>query len=631
MWKRIRRCALASSVALAALLTGCRVEAPEGNGAATGEEGERRKVLSFWQLNREANRLRLAGDLEAAVEQFEAALEIDPSHEDSLYYLGISLEGTGEYARAEATYRRILELNPESNRAVTQLADVKSRVAPGSNPDFAEAHKLLERSIAINREHSGPYLRLGRLALMQGDTTAAIQQFETAAGFGSAEGDLMAGLTLLLRGEDADAEERFRAVRAAAERERARAARGERAEGDVRPQSGRAPASPLQSAAARAAKLLDRAAPGAVWRDVTAKAGLPRDGGRIAWGDYDGDGWVDALILGRGPARLFRNRQGRFERVAAKAVEAARDSWDAAWGDIDGDGDLDLYVVQSGLRGQGANRLLRNETDGAFVDVTADSGLGGSRSTYAAAFADLDGDGAAELIESGSDGLRVYRRGGGSWIESSGKLGVASGGAVFDFGVADFDRDQRADLIVRPWRKNVRLYLHGQGESFADVTDQAGLAGQRGRGYGAVVFDYDRDGLSDIGWADPPGAGPATLRLFLNAGNGSFEESSWGGAVTMQGILDVAAGDFDGDGRADLLLAGGSHSPGNFNASGVVFHDGESAELPLAFSLGGSAVDVDQDGQSEVYLAGSAFIEGSSLGRARLLRLRGRSASPRVR
>lgn len=608
------------------LLAGCAGDsAPEGE-TASAEQSKRQRIVRFWQLQREANRLRLAGDFDAAIESFEAALEINPSHEDSLYYLGISLEEVGEYARAEEAYRRILELAPNSNHAVTQLADLKATVAPGSNPDFEEARKLLERSIAINREHSGPYLRLGRLALMEGDAGEAIRQFETAAGFGSAEGDLMVGFTLLLRGDETAAANRFQAVIAAAERERARTASGGKSsEGDVRPAAGGAPASPVQSAAARAEKLLALTESGSsvgAWRDVTRAVGLPSDGGRAAWADYDGDGWTDALVAGPGPARLYRNGHGRFQRVPAKALDSARGAWDAAWGDSDGDGDLDLYLIRPGLRGQGVNQLLRNDGGGAFVDVTAGSGLEGERSTYAAAFGDLDGDGRSELIESGSAGVRIYRQSNGSWKESSRELGVSVEGAVVDFELSDYNGDGRLDLFLLPWRKNVRLYLQGRDGRFTDATEQAGLDGVRGRGYSALTLDYDRDGGQDLAWADSSDTDPATLRLFLNTGEGAFQESRQTAPTAIRSVFGLAAGDLDGDERPDILLAGGSLSPNRIEASRVLLSQGGSLELPPSVSLGGAVVDIDRDGRPEVYLAANPALLGSQYGRSRLLRMR---------
>ena len=72
-------------------------------------------------------------------------------------------------------------------------------------------------------------------------------------------------------------------------------------------------------------------------------------------------------------------------------------------GDIDADGWPDL-VVRNGTGGEDFSAdgtrntwLLRNQGDGTFADVTAEAGVGDSRMSTSAAFADYDGDGALDL------------------------------------------------------------------------------------------------------------------------------------------------------------------------------------------------------------------------------------------
>ena len=75
--------------------------------------------------------------------------------------------------------------------------------------------------------------------------------------------------------------------------------------------------------------------PGATFVDRTAQ--LVPDGiggGRAAWGDFDGDGWVDLATGGR----VYRNNGGQsFAKVSSIGKGAE------IWGDFDNDGDLDLF------------------------------------------------------------------------------------------------------------------------------------------------------------------------------------------------------------------------------------------------------------------------------------------------
>ena len=109
--------------------------------------------------------------------------------------------------------------------------------------------------------------------------------------------------------------------------------------------------------------------------NVESTAGVDdmANGKGVTWGDYDGDGNVDLYVTnppdpvnGFAPDnRLYHNNgDGTFaDRAFTEGVaDGAGDNWGALWGDYDNDGDLDLYVLNTN---GGANRLFRNNTDGA--------------------------------------------------------------------------------------------------------------------------------------------------------------------------------------------------------------------------------------------------------------------------
>ena len=489
--------------------TGAKEERP----AAAAHDPEKERIRNFWQLNGEAHRLRLAGDYHAAVERYAQCLELDPGHEDSLYYLGATLEELGRYREAEAAYRRMFEGNPASSRAVSQLAGLFSQRLPGASPNPDEARSWLERGIALNREHSGPYLKLGRLLLDEGRFADAAGAFQTAARFGSPEGSLMAAYALMLMGENQQAHRLLQKVLENEEMETRLAARGGKLEGDTRGEQG-FPGSPLRSAGIRARLFLSWITPPAAgrdpareapaWRAVSGQAGLQPGGGRAAWADFNGDALVDAVVTGPGPVRLYRNRGGRFEDVTERSgLRDITGAWDACWGDYDSDGDADLYLIRPGFFGKHSNQLFRNDGQGVFTDVTVELGLDGVRSTARASFADLDGDGRLDLIEAGADlegvpPLRVFHNRDQSFAEVSRDWGLSVSSAVADFALSDYDADGRLDLFVAPWRSNVKLYRNSSPGSFLDTTEQTGLAGIRGLGFSALFLDHDRDGRSDL-------------------------------------------------------------------------------------------------------------------------------------
>ena len=91
----------------------------------------------------------------------------------------------------------------------------------------------------------------------------------------------------------------------------------------------------------------------------------------IAWGDYDGDGYPDLLLTGatnvalnvnvvQTTTEIWRNDGGTFRRTGDSFQGVYQGA--AAWGDFDGDGDLDAIVAgTTQLLGPGLTRLYRND------------------------------------------------------------------------------------------------------------------------------------------------------------------------------------------------------------------------------------------------------------------------------
>ena len=629
----------------AAVIHRTRPENEAAAGHAASGPGKQH-VLRFWKLNHDANRLRLEGKSEAAIDLYRECLSIRPTHEDSLYYLGLSLEEIGEYGKAAALYRRMGELNPSSSRAFAQLGQVLSTPAPGAPLDFKEAERAFRRCVDLNREHSGPYLNLGTLKVNVGRLDEALEHFRTAARFGSPRANLLAGHTCLLLGRKKESGEFLQKVVDWYAHERKIARQGAVLEGDlfsdaqdtVTPQQALA----MQAAAYRfwldpaslpefAATLEDRARERMIWKEAGAVHGLTRAAGRAAWSDFDGDGRVDVVAgAGDGALRLYRNTgKSLLDITQTSGLSGVDRFWDAVWGDYDLDGDPDLYVVRSGFAAQGENRLYRNNGGGTFSDMTEQTGLAGTTSTFRALFVDLDQDGRPELVEWGASSggfapLRVFRYDGKRWSNQTAAWRLDIAGTVVDCAAEDYDLDGAADLFVYRWGR-AALLLRNTGGKFEDVTEDAGLGSIHGAGFSAIFFDYDRNRFPDLlvtthaafpdvlrGWfAQMDRSNRPSLRLFRNRG-GQFEEVSQAVGLTHSfGTIEARSADLDGNGWPDLILANGGLDALRVepsvilrNLKGTAFEI--SALLPGLGSpsnaIGVDTPDLDGDGRPEIYL-----------------------------
>lgn len=150
-----------------------------GEGTPTADSGgARATVREFWTLYREATNARVAGDIAAARDAYRKALALNPQHEDVLYYLGNMELELGNYGAAEIAWRRLLDINPGSARTHSRLGDLYACPDSGAPWDLARADQELNRAAALNREETGPLLRLGEVALLRGDLGAARARFD---------------------------------------------------------------------------------------------------------------------------------------------------------------------------------------------------------------------------------------------------------------------------------------------------------------------------------------------------------------------------------------------------------------------------------------------------------------------
>jgi hypothetical protein len=181
--------------------------------------------------------------------------------------------------------------------------------------------------------------------------------------------------------------------------------------------------------------------------------------------------------------------------------------------------------------------------------------------------------------------------------------------------VLDFDGDGREDLFVAGGDRN-RLYRNRGDGTYEEVAEKAGVAGQEGEGIGALAFDYDNDGRTDlyVTYLDRPNL------LYRNRGDGTFEEVGRRAGVDLNDYCTSAAAlDYDRDGDADLYVLvygptdrgpniAANNAPPNHlfrNNGDGTFTDvsKESGTDDTRWALAVGSADFDEDGWPDLYIA----------------------------
>ncbi len=283
-------------------------------------------------------------------------------------------------------------------------------------------------------------------------------------------------------------------------------------------------------------------------------------------------------------------------------IPAGSDPVAAVAGDFTGDGHLDLAVADSGSN---TVSVLLGNGDGTFLPAVT---YAVGSEPFAIAGGDFTGDGRQDLVVSDGDGIQMLLGNGDGTFQPATTVAAGIEGAL---AAGDFTGDGQLDLVVAG--QGVAILLgNGDGTFQPARTIAAGIAGQ------IVAGDFTGDGHLDLAVAgseyDPvTGNSVTAVWVLLGNGDGTFQPAR----TIAAGIAgQIVAGDFTGDGHLDLAVAGGEYDPvtGNsLTAVWVLLGNGDGtfqpavAYLVTSTSLAIVAGDFAGDGRIDLAVAGLTY------------------------
>ena len=321
--------------------------------------------------------------------------------------------------------------------------------------------------------------------------------------------------------------------------------------------------------------------------------------------------------------------------------------------DCDNDNRLDIFLVNGApfpddvpkgfvphkAGPQDWNRLYHQKADGTFEDITVKAGLQGVGYGMGVAVGDFNNDGNEDLFVTGYGGNRLYRNNGDcTFTDITNLAGVGGTGWSTSATWIDLDNDGLLDLVVLRYvvwdwedlwcgehQDGGRVYCHpdmfqaipmlvyhndGNGH-FTEVSHKLGLD-KPAKALGVAIGDYDLDGRLDIVIANDS----MPEFLFRQKRDGKFEEIGVESqaAVTSDGETYAGMGvdfsDFDNDGRPDLVITDLAfqqyalyHNLGDGNFEYATRSWGLASVTRLHSGWGVRFLDYDNDGWKDLLIA----------------------------
>ena len=283
-------------------------------------------------------------------------------------------------------------------------------------------------------------------------------------------------------------------------------------------------------------------------------------------------------------------------------------------GDFTGDGILDLALTQSSYpNGPGSIQVLPGHAVSGIPDGTFEgpitTPLGGSPLGLVAA--DLDHDGHLDLIvgNAGLDAVQVLRGLGAGTFATP--LLLPAGAQPYEVVTGDFNGDGVTDIAAADNAQNfIRVLIGGKnpGTGNWDGTFAAAIGYPTSNLPLAIAAgDFTGDGITDLVCTE---SFNSTVALFIGAGSGGVGNGTFLAPLHVAAGLepyDIGTGDFNDDGRLDLVVASGDFDGVRvLLGTGTGFFPVVTPYLVGSTCSGVAVADFDQDGIDDLVVTNSS-------------------------
>ncbi len=362
----------------------------------------------------------------------------------------------------------------------------------------------------------------------------------------------------------------------------------------------------------------------------------------IAVGDFNGDGNQDvALSIYGGVVGIFLGQgNGTFQPEVDYRLAGKGPSLTVKVGDINGDGKLDLVASDNNLS------LLLGNGDGTFQTATL---LSQGGTPYITLY-DVNGDGHLDLVFGEDKGMGVaLNQGDGTFGPIINSPAASLAGQFVDFTLGDFNGDGKVDVALSDGGIMLGIgdgHFHAPPLRYADFGSSliaadansdgkldviglsAGLLITRGYGDGTMrspryflapppwgqasqiaLGDFNNDGKNDVAVLEGPQGNDPYISIFVGDGTGGFTPLHTFLAFSFANFSGFATGDFNHDGKLDLVVWNSDYSAlgqvavflGNGDGTFQAPIISDAGYMPVAIAVG----DFNKDGKLDVAVADS--------------------------